>query len=502
MIKNKRTELILINVVYLLVLAAVSFPLLYIGKYNFPSADDWSYGQYGFQALKDGGNLLDLISAVSKTVKAAYLEWDGRFGGNIFLAMQPGIFGEQYYVIVPYLMIGITVLSQICLCSVLLNIGSFRNRGLAVPIAAPFLMIELLFVPWPVQTFYWYAGALNYTFMTGLAVLSFALFFRLTRENGKGVKRFLKSLLLVLLLFLVGGGNYSTSLASVLTAVLLSTYYLIKDRTRLKRVWFAAPAAFGGLVVSLSAPGRMATYDNTDKINGNGLFETIIKSLFNTFTNIISWTNTEVILAILIALPFMITALKNIDFEFKKPAVCTILSFGIYASMIAPNLYVLGTNGSERTGDIAYYVYVMWIAANVFYWTGWARLKISEKIKNGGRRLFRFGVIPYCAVLGIAYVGRIYFFDLKETSSYNAYRDIRQGWAKQYAEEWKNRFEVLNDDNVKEAEFKPLSVQPVTIFYADLQPSDGFWWINSACESYYGKTKITVVTENGQDGRE
>ena len=37
--------MILINIVCVLALAVILWPLLVISKYNYPSADDWSYGQ-------------------------------------------------------------------------------------------------------------------------------------------------------------------------------------------------------------------------------------------------------------------------------------------------------------------------------------------------------------------------------------------------------------------------------------------------------------------------
>ena len=185
------------------------------------------------------------------------------------------------------------------------------------------------------------------------------------------------------------------------------------------------------------------------------------------------------------------------DFSFRFPGVFTFLSFGIYATMLSATIYVNGTNGGRRMGDILWYNYVVWLTLNVFYWVGWIRKKLPEQTIEQWRertcKFRRWGVLLYCMAVGVILAAWIYHFDLRELSSYKAYRDCRQGWAQQYAREWEERLEVLHDDTVQEVEFYPLSVLPETITYADLQPPDGYIWVNHACAAYYGKSSVTVI---------
>lgn len=103
-------------------------------------------------------------------------------------------------------------------------------------------------------------------------------------------------------------------------------------------------------------------------------------------------------------------------------------------------------------------------------------------------------LLRYCGVVGVLLAAAVLFGNVQETSSYRAYRMWRNGWAQAYGEGWEERFKVLKDDSVKDVVFTPL--YPVElIMYADLQPEDGYTWVNYECAQYYGKESITIVNE-------
>lgn len=110
-----RVREIVINVMFILAFAVVVSPLLVIAKYNYPSADDWSYGSAGYHALQNGEGFFGVLRAALATVKTNYVSWEGRFVNVLFAAFMPGIFGERYYRIVTWVMIGGLVVSELCL---------------------------------------------------------------------------------------------------------------------------------------------------------------------------------------------------------------------------------------------------------------------------------------------------------------------------------------------------------------------------------------------------
>ena len=502
---SEKGKLIFINLAFCIALCVVLIPLLMLAKYNYPSADDWSYGRDAYQAIRDGAGFATVMKISAQTTVRYYMGWEGRFMNAFFASLQPGIWGEQYYGVVAWLMLGGLILGELVFCASLFTHPDGKNRLLWLPIVIPTLILQILYTPSVVESFYWYTGAVNYTFVFGLAMALTALFIGLALGKWKGWKFGVAAFFSCVLAVVVGGDNFSTSLSTCLIMLTLSIYFMFINKKALLRTWYITLLTGGCLMICLLAPGNAARLEGNfgGSTTGNPL-SAVWMSLVRSFTNIYSWTNLKIVLMIVIILPFVWMAVKNTDYQFRWPGVFTLVTFGIYASQITATMYVDGTTGGGRMAAILYYSYHVWLVANVCYWTGWlcrVRQKWPAVMEKGfaaaGPAVRRF-LIPYCAVVGVILVSIIYITDLKNISSYNAYRDWRQGWAQQYALEWEQRLEVLRDESITQVEFAPLSVYPETIQYTDLQSEEGYTWVNSACARYYGKEYVHIV-ENGQE---
>ena len=157
---TEKKKLILIHIVYVLALVVILWPLLAISRYNYPSADDWIYGANTYRAISSHEGILNFIKTVIDTVHND--QWEARFMNITLATLQPGIFGEHCYAIVAWLMIGSIIFSEMLL--VAKCIGK-ENRGLILPISVPVIILQLLYCPSPEESFYWYTGAVNYTFV-------------------------------------------------------------------------------------------------------------------------------------------------------------------------------------------------------------------------------------------------------------------------------------------------------------------------------------------------
>ena len=260
----------------------------------------------------------------------------------------------------------------------------------------------------------------------------------------------------------------------------------------MRRTWGVTLLTTVCLAVCLASPGSVRGNSARMTELSNPLVA-ICRSLFISFRNISMWTFTGGILLLLFfCLPFIWKAVENQEVTFKYPFWFSLLTFGIYASQVMPNIYVSGDPGGGRNAAIYYYSYVIWLISNFFYWIGWMRKRkeVDERVetKKTGKLL-----LIYCGGVGLALVLLLFLVDKKSISSYKAYRDWKQGWAQQYAEEWEARLVILHDENIKEVILKPLSVCPEILMYADLQEEDGYIWINHDCARYYEKDSITIL---------
>lgn len=497
---HEKNNLIIINAVCILTLLATVSPLLMIARYNYPSADDWSFGAAGYNALKNGEGMLGVLRCSLETVRSNYLQWEGRFSSTFLASLQPGIWGEKHYRIVTWLMIGSIILSETILCANIFgrHFGNTDKR-LIVPIIAPPLILQILYCPYPQESFYWYTGSVNYTFVYGLSLILLTLFLRMgTAGTLQKWKYGLSAVAACILAVLVGGNNFATSLSCFLTLFLLSALFLWFDKKAFRRTWFLTVTLGISLLLCISAPGSANRVNaNFNGKTGNAV-EAIIMSLVRSFTNIYSWTNLKVVLMILFIIPFVWKAVKNMNFSFRFPGLFTLVTFGLYASQITATMYVDGTTGGGRMGAILFYSYYMWIVGNVCCWLGWLSRK-QYKIQNALeiiRQKIEKYILLYCAVIGAVLFGILYMADLHTLTSYKAYRNWKQGFAQQYAADWEARLEVLHDDSIKEIEFNPLSMCPELLVYTDLQDEEGDIWVNYACAEYYGKTYIRISVPN------
>lgn len=486
---TEKKKLIMINVVCIVALAAIVWPLLVLSKYNYPSADDWSYGVQTYQVVRNHEGIIAFVKAVADTVQNN--NWEARFANVLLATLQPGIFGEHSYVIVAYLMIGSIIFSEICL---LAQCFGKENSGLIIPVCVPMMIIQLLYTPSQEESFYWYTGAVNYTFIFSLSVVLTALTLRLAIGSLTKAGRVIYSVLAGILAILIGGDNFASSLSTFCLLFCLLVAFLIWNKPAFKRTWFVLLVETLSMLKCMTSP---LTKTRIDANFGGGTANTPLMAIWlsfeRTFLNVISWTDIKIILLILFILPFVWKAIRKMNYSFRFPGVFTLLSFGVYSSQATATLYVDGTMGGGRQAAILWYAYVLWIIANVIYWCGWIPQKAikAEKAEKTDDILQKY-LLRYCIVAGGILSVVVLLVNVQQTSSYRAYRMWKNGWAQAYGQGWEERLKVLKDDSVQDVVFTPL--YPVElIMYTDLQPEDGYTWVNSACAEYYGKKSIIVV---------
>lgn len=490
---TERKKMILINIVCVLTLIVIQLPLFMIAKYDYPSADDWSFGKYMYQAMQAGEGLPGVFHAIYQTL--SHNAWEARFSILILSALQPAAFGEHFYRITPYLMIGSVVFSQLLFLGECIKDSKKENRWLVLPIGIPIAILQILYCPYPEESFYWYNGSVNYTFVYSLSLILLTLYLEIgIREIGR-TKRILFTVLACLLAVLIGGNNFATSVSTMCLLLCLQIVFLICRKDAFRRTWIIT------LLETLSVLKCVTSPLTATRLNGNfggSVANTpimaILLSFERTFLNIISWTDLKMLLLLLLLIPFLWKAVRKMEYSFRLPGLFTALSFGVYSSQATATIYVDGTMGGGRQGAILWYFYVVWMVANVLYWCGWiAKRALKSEKSEKADRLSQKYLLRYCAVAGALLAAVVLFGNVESTTSYRAYRMWRNGWAQAYGKGWEERIAVLKDESVKNPVFPPLNYVEL-LMYADLQPENGYVWVNSACAEYYGKESVTVVS--------
>lgn len=297
----------LLIVIYVLSL----IPVLVIGKYDYPSADDFSMGLGTRLVYEATGSLFAVAGKILSETARYYRTWIGYFTSCLFTTVSPATFGEDWYALTPAVIllalhVGVAVFFY-ALMEKALGMNRYVRRCMTV--LALFLMVQRM----PegslrVEAFYWYSGAGNYTltFSAGLLYLAFYVL------SVCSVRRKNRSLFLVLACikgFLAGGGNYLSALSFAVVSVLFAVY-LVKMKTRqgensrmgrLCVIRRLLPAAFYlcGFAVSCLSPGNRIRGGEAE---GYGALKSILLSLYYTLSYPLNqWMNWAVLLILALA---------------------------------------------------------------------------------------------------------------------------------------------------------------------------------------------------------
>lgn len=488
---RKEKDIKIINIQCVLALILIALPLLILGHFDYPSADDWSLGKLTSQAVKNGEGIIGVLKQAMRSVLLWREKGEPRFSAAFLGTLQPGIWGEHFYRITPWLMIGSVIFSEILLCTYLLKDEEKVNNKMVLPVVIPSLLIQILCVPYPVESFYWYVGGVNYTFAFSLSLVLLYLFFRLKEGNMRKGKTIFWMISGGALAFIIGGNNYSASLSSTCVFISLSLFFLCKDRKAFIRTMPITIMVTIGLVLCLVAPGNQIRLNDEFGGSTTGAAYAIWMSLCRSCINMYSWTSMKIIIMIILTAPFFWRAMRQLKYSFKYPVVFTMFTFGIYASQIAATMYVDGSTGGRRMADILYYGYHVWMLLNEGYWIGWLqRRRFTEKfpVLTGIKKWIDQRLLLWFCAGCIILAGTIGMMELKTLSTYRACAWLIKGYARDYAQAWEERLIVLKDDSVKEVYFDPLPGYEELIFYTDLQYGDN--WVNRACADYYDKEYV------------
>lgn len=133
------------------------------GLYVYPQGDDFEYGAYAHQAIEAGYGLQGALGGAAKMVAKSYKIWQGTFSSIFLMALQPGIWGEEYYHLTPLLLIGLLLSALFFFMDSLFRkvCGAKKREVFLLFLLAAFLMTQL--VPAQVSAFYWWNGAIHYT---------------------------------------------------------------------------------------------------------------------------------------------------------------------------------------------------------------------------------------------------------------------------------------------------------------------------------------------------
>lgn len=502
--KNKIKKLwlnsdIIVAVGCTILLAVTVLPFLYVAQYIWPSVDDFELSLWTKLAYQETGSIWRLLEEAIEYVKYKYMGWQGAFSSIFLMALQPGVWGDEYYwigviLILVSLLLGVFLLTYVCM----VKYGKTSRTTWLILCTLP-TWSWFLRVMYTEEAFYWWTGASYYTGFHAWAMLMIAVAMCVWKDwerYGK-IRRGLLTLLGGIACFFVGGGNYVSALmlVLVLSGIALTAFYRQKGSKWVLSFWdFCTLAA---LLISVTAPGN-TNHMNNDFQKDISVVEAIFIAIRDGLTDIRSWTNISVIMMFVFLLPFVWKLARGCSLKFRFPLLATVLSGGLYLAGYAPISYTFGGYPPGRMVNLFYWNYFWLLLFNVFYWVGWLQRKwesgsLQDKIEKMITVQNRWQPWYIC-VVGLLFLLSVCHIGVKNTNLYYIYGELSTGVYQKADEFIKERVDYLTAHQGEEVILEVLPYKSEITYFGDLYP-DKEHIVNTTMAEYYGVKSISIVGE-------
>lgn len=511
---DKSCDLRRLSYLLIVIYALSLIPVLVIGKYDYPSADDFSMGLGTRLVYEATGSLLAVSGKILSETVRYYRTWIGYFTSCLFTTVSPATFGEAWYVLTPAVIllalhVGVAVFFY-ALMEKALGMNRYARRCMTV--LALFLMVQRM----PegslrVEAFYWYSGAGNYT-LTFSAGLLYLAFYVLSVCGVRSKKRSLFLVLACIMGFLAGGGNYLSALSFAVVSVLFAVY-LVKRKTRqgensrmgrLCVIGSLLPATFYlcGFAVSCLSPGNRIRGGEAE---GYGALKSILLSLYYTLSYPLNqWMNWAVLLILALAgvifwMGFAEKAgngAQAVQLGFTAPFPAAVLAYGIVSCVVTPALYAQGNMDAGRIQSTFWLHAVLVLLLLEWYLVGGLYRRFSKEqnasavscLRNGAGGFVRAILLFFIVFSLLAVKGNPDFY-----TGTSAVFELLDGSAAQYGRENEERLRILKNSEEQDTVLPRYTVQPNLLYFEDVSedPDD---WINQKMSEYYGKNSVRGIS--------
>lgn len=493
-------------------LCLILLPLFVIAHFNYPCSDDFAYAGAIYTGIKNNIGFWGTVRGCWETAVRFYHDWQGRYFDDIVSAFGIGTAVPQYYFLGTYLTLVLFVAGSVGFIRTVTYRVCHWDSGVSWITAILMTAMQILYVPYPSEGFYWYVGATGYTMAYALLLLlgqMLVLFYlgrdssikssvredgtdRLSERNNvrfypaKTAKtRIFSGIMAVILVAMIGGSNYSTGLLTAEILAIACIFMLVKKKRC--RFLLAILAEYLICFVRFNAlsPGNHARMGNVESL---GVMGSVLASLKQGAVFAREWFRMPVFLFLVVTFLLGAYQTAKMKFSFRLPGVVTVISFGLYCSMMTPPFFAGATWGPGRLINLVYFSYYFFLAGNLLYWTGWA---VHRFEKPGAAAQKEAGALPVLLCFFLLLFICLKVYGLQSTSSSSALLSLAKGEAAEYLKENELRWEIYTDDTIKDVAVEDFSVKPYVLYHDDIA-EDGADWRNYTVASFFGKDSVRL----------
>lgn len=211
----------------------------------------------------------------------------------------------------------------------------------------------------PSDSFYWYNGSVYYTFFFSLALFLLTLVTVMIKSKAMPA-RIIAGIFAVPLAFIIGGGNYATSLVTVLILITLVILMIVKKNKSVIPLVLITCSIGVSFALSILAPGNAIRQEAVG--GSHGVIKSIICSFAYGGYSIASSTLAPVLILFIMLIPLLYRIAKRSSLSFKHPVLMLLFTFCLFCSQGTPVFYAQGLRMPYRMMNIinfSYYIFMI-----------------------------------------------------------------------------------------------------------------------------------------------
>ncbi|WP_207638116.1 DUF6056 family protein [Butyrivibrio sp. FCS006] len=509
--RKKDTTMTVTAIVLTVITIALLIPFIYVSKYAYPWADDFSYGTDARMVYLSTHSVLKTIGEAIRSTAAVYMDWQGTYTSCFLMSLQPAVWNIKLYHLTGLIM-AISMLGAYVVLGLVVfkRLWKMSFPG-AISISLLAYLVSAERVIGIAEAFTWYNSAVHYTYMNSLLVFFVSMValyvFGKNRDERKPISKIVLTALLCLLGVVTAGSNNVTALTGMLVMLVFGVAIMVLQEKGHKLNCFLAflpmmiAYAFGFLANMLS-PGNRARGGTMGADIGHLDVVDILVKAFKVCTMDIADKFSLELLAVLLGVGIIAwrelhkIGDKGLRFSFGMPVLVVLASYCLLAAMYCPMLAVEDTSGDmlqvfgiatemARTENVVYFNMVLLMAFDVVYCLGWLYQK--------GFRVYSPLVGALAAVVAVI----ICLFGIRTEMM----TDKGQHYLTTTAiDNWKNGtaayygYQMEENTNRLMSEDEDVYVMPFGVNPNTLYPYDASDWIEGT-RLFYQKNSVTYESE-------
>lgn len=249
----KKNSLRLPAVISVALFVLTLIPIILIAPFGHATGDDLGYGAHVMQALRDGTGIAGALSNIAGEIVSKWYTWQGTWASIFLFCIEPSVFGERLYTIVPLLAVAMFCIGTGYFLYHFLTRVMRISRSAFVTIFSLLSILAIQYMPYMRGGIFWYTSVAHYLIPYCAAMVS-AVFADRFLQSGQN--KYLAGM--CLLTAYLGGASYPAIVLSLELTLLLILYAAADGRMSRRCLLILLPLALmlAGFAVSAAAPGN------------------------------------------------------------------------------------------------------------------------------------------------------------------------------------------------------------------------------------------------------